>query len=625
MKRQRFRKIPGVKVFSFNRSFSKISITFVLSILLILTSGFYFFLTHAAGNTYYISPTGNDSSGDGSQGNPWKSLNKAFNSGSISAGDIVYLRGGTYLPTTKNDFLVSNVHGTSSQYIRIEAYSGESPIIDSSNVTDFSSVSDAVLRFSSSSYINVSGIKLVGGNSITGVQSRGLQISSSNSYINVSDFEVTDTYLKGVGLSGQHLIFENSEVYNTSRDNVNRILENVTGWEQAVSTYTGADDIVIRNNYIHENWGEGIDIILGQNVLIEKNILHDNYGTNIYIDTGKNVQIRKNYIYHQNSNFNRSGLPSDSIKMANENSDATMYINNIEISNNILAIGNKRGVSYFQQNGIYSNVKIYNNVIYSPVQSAIWFENTSTTSGNEIKNNIIFDGSDSGYAIIDIDSTDRSGWVFVNNSWQNEAAPIWAVSAGDRNINPQFIGPIDIPAIINKPYYPLSEALGFKLDSSSPLRDTGTTSTAVSDDYEGTSRDSYPDIGPFEYISTPTPTPTMTPTICLSFTYSDWSACVGGMKTRVIIEALPSGCQGGNPILSETCQGLEECGPIDVNDDTFLTLIDLAAFVKMYTNTCQDTLSLNTCGSKDTNHDGVITLIDLASLAKRYSPNSCIL
>jgi len=43
--------------------------------------------------TYYVSTTGSDTA-DGSQGNPWKTLNKA--TVSVSAGDLVMVAGGTY-------------------------------------------------------------------------------------------------------------------------------------------------------------------------------------------------------------------------------------------------------------------------------------------------------------------------------------------------------------------------------------------------------------------------------------------------------------------------------------------------------------------------------------------------
>lgn len=46
---------------------------------------------------------------------------------------------------------------------------------------------------------------------------------------------------------------------------------------------------------------------------------------------------------------------------------------------------------------------------------------------------------------------------------------------------------------------------------------------------------------------------TTNPNPCTSFTYSDWSTCSGGTQTRTVLTSLPTGCTGGNPIISQAC------------------------------------------------------------------------
>jgi uncharacterized repeat protein (TIGR02543 family) len=46
------------------------------------------------------------------------------------------------------------------------------------------------------------------------------------------------------------------------------------------------------------------------------------------------------------------------------------------------------------------------------------------------------------------------------------------------------------------------------------------------------------------------------PTTCTSFTYSDWSACVNGQQTRTVTSSSPTGCTGGNPVLTQSCASL---------------------------------------------------------------------
>lgn len=48
----------------------------------------------AFGATYYVATTGNDTTGDGSFGNPWRNIRKGVLS--MSAGDTLQVRGGTY-------------------------------------------------------------------------------------------------------------------------------------------------------------------------------------------------------------------------------------------------------------------------------------------------------------------------------------------------------------------------------------------------------------------------------------------------------------------------------------------------------------------------------------------------
>jgi uncharacterized repeat protein (TIGR02059 family) len=80
--------------------------------------------------TYYVSPTGNDSN-SGSITSPFFTLNKAWSV--VAAGDIIYMRGGTYhYGTTMN--LLQDKSGTSSSPIKIMAYPGENPVIDYADV-----------------------------------------------------------------------------------------------------------------------------------------------------------------------------------------------------------------------------------------------------------------------------------------------------------------------------------------------------------------------------------------------------------------------------------------------------------------------------------------------------------
>ncbi len=76
---------------------------------------------HAA--TKYVSPSGSDSN-SGTQSQPWKTLEHAF--AQLSAGDTLYMRGGTYRETG----ITLSKSGSSGSRITVINFSGETPVVD---------------------------------------------------------------------------------------------------------------------------------------------------------------------------------------------------------------------------------------------------------------------------------------------------------------------------------------------------------------------------------------------------------------------------------------------------------------------------------------------------------------
>jgi len=77
--------------------------------------------------TYYVATSGSDTATGTSTNQPFKTLDKAVSL--ASTGNLIYVRGGTYLMTNK---LVFTRSGSPSQPIRLRAYPGELPIFDCS-------------------------------------------------------------------------------------------------------------------------------------------------------------------------------------------------------------------------------------------------------------------------------------------------------------------------------------------------------------------------------------------------------------------------------------------------------------------------------------------------------------
>jgi hypothetical protein len=81
----------------------------------------------ANGRTLFVSPSGDNANGTGSITRPWKTITFAIDS--VYPGDVLSLRAGTY-----HEQLVTVRDGTSSAYITITAYNGESAYIDGTGV-----------------------------------------------------------------------------------------------------------------------------------------------------------------------------------------------------------------------------------------------------------------------------------------------------------------------------------------------------------------------------------------------------------------------------------------------------------------------------------------------------------
>lgn len=160
------------------------------------------------GSSYYVSPSGSDTN-TGTISSPWKTLTKASTvlaaKANKGAGDIVYVRGGTYngWPNTPANgyaqMLINNLAGTASSPVTITNYPGETPIFDFSAVVPNSTrPSPTALSVFNSVYLNIKGLRFTGYRQIadgSGV-SRGLELYNCQ---NMTIENCTVDYFQGTG------------------------------------------------------------------------------------------------------------------------------------------------------------------------------------------------------------------------------------------------------------------------------------------------------------------------------------------------------------------------------------------------------------------------------------------
>jgi len=80
------------------------------------------FAASVAGKTYFVSPTGSDTSTGLSLASPFKTINKAVSV--VNAGDVIEVRSGTY-----NENVVIRRPGAANGWITLRGYNGESAVI----------------------------------------------------------------------------------------------------------------------------------------------------------------------------------------------------------------------------------------------------------------------------------------------------------------------------------------------------------------------------------------------------------------------------------------------------------------------------------------------------------------
>lgn len=429
----------------------------------------------ASAATYYVDDAGSNSN-PGTLASPFRTITYGltFIDG---PNDVLYVRGGTY----NERVIIWDKHGTSGNEIWILGYNSEDPVIDGTGIGDHSTVS-----INESSYVNFNGF------TVTNAPSTGILVWDAH-HIKVEWCQVNDAFKGGIHagsdtVGGTHdVLFRGNVVFDTVRQNAPGL--NPSTWMQAMSCYK-ANNVTMTENWVYENFGEGIDCIVSDNCTITKNNLWDNKGTNIYLDNAQYVLVDGNFIYNTgDSTYFRDGEPSPGISVANEWYDVQNPVTNLTITNNIVLWCNT-GFVYWnsQYGGGMHYTLIANNVFYHSMSSAtrlVYIEDgdgTNVHSNTTIDNNIFYQRTGVGYAW-----APTAGITWRTNNWYGGTSGTQITGVGDVTSDPQLVdaGGWD--------------AEDYKLTSSSPLRTAGTTESAVTKDHFGNTRTASYSIGAHEY------------------------------------------------------------------------------------------------------------------------------
>ncbi len=226
--------------------------------------------------------------------------------------------------------------------------------------------------------------------------SGGVCLIITGDNVTIRNVKVHDCQDHGVMFKGTNGgIIENSEIWRAAMRNPPNSVQ--SGWPSLMKvqsideTSTGlAQNIIIRNNYIHEGYGECMGL-RGSHILVTGNHIKDCYSIGIYSNSD-NTTVENNFVECTgNPEFNRSGEPMVGIGFAEESfsnwgahgHDTQKVVNNI-------VTGCKYGVRYGSStNGKgLSNSIIAFNTLNKTTNTPISISYYSSQTNDLIENNI---------------------------------------------------------------------------------------------------------------------------------------------------------------------------------------------------------------------------------------------
>ncbi|MBV8515793.1 MAG: right-handed parallel beta-helix repeat-containing protein [Acidobacteria bacterium] len=435
--------------------------------------------TSAFAGTWYVAPpaSGGSDSNPGTLASPFATITKGVSMLS-AAGDVLNVRGGTY----NESVTVWHKYGSSSDPIRIQNYTNEHPVIDGTGTT-----TNDVVVIDECSYVRFDGFEVKNG------PKGGIGVWDADN-VKVRWNDVHDCQNIGIGAgcttvgTTHDITFDGNDVKRCVLSNSARTA--TSGWQQAMSSFK-CDHVTFVNNYVHESYGEGIDFIVGDYATIANNTLYDNYSTNVYIDNGRHVTVDSNFIITgwgtNPSQYYRDGHPAGGISVANEYYEVQKPSTDLLITNNITAWTNTGfGYGDWDYGGGLHYTTIANNTFYHANTDTILIndDGTNETDTTVIENNIIDAYSDHYSA-----EAPSAGITWRTNDWYGGLSGHTFPGTGDITSDPQLVNPSNGGGPTD-----------YKLQSTSPCRNIGTTESLVTHDYWGTARSSGSyDIGAHEY------------------------------------------------------------------------------------------------------------------------------
>jgi hypothetical protein len=422
--------------------------------------------------TYYVSGSGNDMNA-GTLASPWRHIQYALDH--VGAGSTVNVLTGVY-----NEFVNFRNSGSSGNYIVLQNYTGNTPIIDGTGLPISGEV--GLVTIANKQYVKLVGFEIrnlkAGG--VSSAFPQGISIRGNGAFIEIRNNKVHDVenscrrcgahgiavYGRDPAASIHDLIIDSNEVYNGK-----------FGWSESMVLNGNVEFFTVSNNIVHDNDNIGIDFIgfEGENPdpaldrardgTVVGNLVYNinSYGNpaygnersagGIYVDGGTRIVVERNIVHHSNLG----------VELASEHSGRNTSF--ITLRNNFFYNNTQTGIAmggYDTKRGSTENCVIVNNTLYNNYTQGDWGAELYIqydTRNNLIKNNIIFANSsrrfiESWSAVMTANVVDRN--LYFASGGGSNGTWIWkgvtyttfaAYQSGSGNDATGFVG-VD-PSLVN--------------------------------------------------------------------------------------------------------------------------------------------------------------------------------
>jgi hypothetical protein len=426
--------------------------------------------------TYYLATNGNDAynghypSYQGGYDGPFRTLGKAAST--VTAGDIVQIRGGTY-----HESVTFSHNGTASNRISITNYSGESVTIDG----------EYTIPGMGTGLVTISGDYVTFSN-VTIIRSKWGTLTMDGEYSYGINIVGNGSRESGFVLSGDHELLDgcsmtdNGNGYNPPTQET---------WGSAIAAMKTSSNCTIQNCISYNNRGEGIGSY-GHNGIIQDCLSYDNAAIELYIGGYGNI-VRRNLLYCSAGAW---CSPIYGIMIGGETQGESVdltIINNLCLGNfvNLASDSNVTSADgWLIAYNTFVNSQKTASQVANGYNMGVYFRSGLVTFTNSMfKNNIILE--EQGDLIPITLPSSHAGFTFSNNCW-NKTPQTAAQGTGDIIGNPKL-------AKTGSTGAGLLTAAWFKILEGSPARHRAQVLGEVMEDFFKSPRGKPPDMGAIEF------------------------------------------------------------------------------------------------------------------------------